>query len=469
MNIFKEGDRNTKFYHAYIKYKRKCNTIHAIETVEGNWLHENAEIANDAVNYFKNLLTQENNLRSPIDSKHFNAKKDYTANLKLADILDEGEIWKAVNSIDSSKAVGPDGFTVEFYKKPWDIIKPEELLNDLNKTYRGGNLIYKLDLKKAADTISWGFIMDVLAARGWGSFTTSRGLKQRDPLSPTMFIIEIDYLSRMLDDSLLSKNYTIYHNRSNFAITHLIYADDIKVFLRAHKNPVRKVYQTLQKFQTHFGMCFNPEKCLLIFNKHVNPNCKQWASSYTGFSNSQCPIKYLGTMLLSGITRQIQFEEVINKITPYLSGWTHSFLSNGGRITLLKSILTTFPSYILQMTNIKKSTQILLERAFNRFLWSGQRQQMHWASWQKVAKPQLAEGIGFKGINQLFQINLCKLWIKLRAQTSLWALFMNGKYCRDQHPTLVERKIGDSKIWGKMLNIRHTAKTCSFGIWGKET
>ncbi|XP_020595954.1 uncharacterized protein LOC110035957 [Phalaenopsis equestris] len=407
MNIFKEGDRNTKFYHAYIKYNRKCNTIHAIETVEGNWLHENAEIANDAVSYFKNLLNQENNPRSPIDPDYFNAEKYYTANLKLADILDEEEIWKAIISIDSSKAAGLDGFTAEFYKKSWDIIKPEviafvasffqgnnlpqyfsastfvlipkselqttwnhfrpiclstviskviskitinrlqphlehiikpnqtvflkgrsiidntllaqKLLNDLNKTCRGGNLIYKLDLKKAYDTISWGSIMYVLTARGfksdfcqlilrrihnnnhyilingkgWGSFTASRGLKQGDPLSPTIFIIAIDYLSRILDNSLLSQNYTIYHHRSNFAVTHLIYADDVMVFSRAHKNALRKVYQTLQKFQTHSGMCFSPEKCLLIFNKHANPNCKQWASSYTGFSNSQLPVKFL--------------------------------------------------------------------------------------------------------------------------------------------------------------------------------
>ncbi|XP_020598799.1 uncharacterized protein LOC110038338 [Phalaenopsis equestris] len=32
---FKEGDRNTKFYHACIKYKRRCNTIHNLQNFEG--------------------------------------------------------------------------------------------------------------------------------------------------------------------------------------------------------------------------------------------------------------------------------------------------------------------------------------------------------------------------------------------------------------------------------------------------
>ncbi|XP_020581221.1 uncharacterized protein LOC110025224 [Phalaenopsis equestris] len=125
MNIFTEGDRNTKFYHAYIKYKRKCNTIHAIENTEGKWLHENVEIANDVVCYFKNLLNQEHNHIIPIDPNYFSAELNYTTNLKLTEIRDEEEIWEAMNSIDINKATGPHRFTAEFYKKSWDIIKPE--------------------------------------------------------------------------------------------------------------------------------------------------------------------------------------------------------------------------------------------------------------------------------------------------------------------------------------------------------
>ncbi|XP_020593411.1 uncharacterized protein LOC110033700 [Phalaenopsis equestris] len=35
---FAEGDRNSKFYHACIKYQRKCNTIHSIKDQNGTWL-----------------------------------------------------------------------------------------------------------------------------------------------------------------------------------------------------------------------------------------------------------------------------------------------------------------------------------------------------------------------------------------------------------------------------------------------
>ncbi|XP_020597753.1 uncharacterized protein LOC110037444 [Phalaenopsis equestris] len=341
MNIFTDGERNTKFYHAYIKYKRKLQ-----------------------------------NTRLPIETHYFSDELSCTNNLNLIDPHTTKEIWEASSSIDSSKVAAPDGYVADFYKKSWDTIKADviaavgrsiidnallthELLHDLNKPCRGGNLIYKLDMKKAYDTISWDFILEILTARGfhtsfcqlihiqlnnnahsillngrtWGSFTATRGLKQGDPLFPTIFILAIYYLSRMIDAALLPQNYSRYHHSSNIPISHLFYADGIMVFSSAHKNAVKKVFQSLKKFQLHSGMQFNVDKCQLIFNKKASSNCKQWATAYTGFSYTQLPIKYLGVTLLTGRTKHIQFEEVLNKISSFLSGWTQSFLYNGGRIT----------------------------------------------------------------------------------------------------------------------------------------
>ncbi|XP_020597516.1 uncharacterized protein LOC110037259 [Phalaenopsis equestris] len=48
----KDGDRNTTFYHACIKYRRQCNTIHTIQNSEGTYRFNNASIALDAVTHF---------------------------------------------------------------------------------------------------------------------------------------------------------------------------------------------------------------------------------------------------------------------------------------------------------------------------------------------------------------------------------------------------------------------------------
>ncbi|XP_020598796.1 uncharacterized protein LOC110038335 [Phalaenopsis equestris] len=107
MNIFTDGDRNTRFFHAYIKYKRKCNTIHAIQNANGQWLQNNNDIANDAICYYKDLLNQDHHFRPHIEKEHFMEELNYTTGLKLTDTPTENEIWNAINSIDSSKFAGP--------------------------------------------------------------------------------------------------------------------------------------------------------------------------------------------------------------------------------------------------------------------------------------------------------------------------------------------------------------------------
>ncbi|XP_020586251.1 uncharacterized protein LOC110028653 [Phalaenopsis equestris] len=139
MNIFTNGDRNTRFFNAYIKYKRKCNTIHAIQNVNGQWLHNNNDIANDAICFYKELLNQEHNLRPHIEKAHFMEELNYTVVLKLTDIPTEKEIWNAISSIDSTKSAGPNGFTAEFYKKSWKIFKTDVIVV-VTSFFQGNNL-----------------------------------------------------------------------------------------------------------------------------------------------------------------------------------------------------------------------------------------------------------------------------------------------------------------------------------------
>ncbi|XP_020598769.1 uncharacterized protein LOC110038312 [Phalaenopsis equestris] len=105
------------------------------------------------------------------------------------------------------------------------ILLAQELLQDLEGPFRGRNVIYKLDLKKVYDMVNWDFIMECLEARGFsvefcqtlkrwlqanansvfingkahGFFKETRGLKQGDLLSATIFILVLDYLSRHID------------------------------------------------------------------------------------------------------------------------------------------------------------------------------------------------------------------------------------------------------------------------------
>ncbi|XP_020599834.1 uncharacterized protein LOC110039191 [Phalaenopsis equestris] len=129
LNAIDIQDINKKFYHAYISYKRKYNAIRSIYSTEGRWINNIDLIALDDVKYYSSLLNSSVDLNTDYED-YFTKEVDYTIQLNLTEPPSDEEIWDALNTIDNSKTTGPNGFTADFYKKSWYIIKKEELVHD---------------------------------------------------------------------------------------------------------------------------------------------------------------------------------------------------------------------------------------------------------------------------------------------------------------------------------------------------
>ncbi|XP_020598420.1 uncharacterized protein LOC110038008 [Phalaenopsis equestris] len=117
---FTDGDRNTRYYHTCINYRRKCNMILNITNTNGQKLTNADDIACDAVQYFQNLFTSNQSDKSPFDADIFSNYQHYVQRLNLTYIPLEDEIKLALDSIDGLKAAGLDGYTSTFYKATWD-------------------------------------------------------------------------------------------------------------------------------------------------------------------------------------------------------------------------------------------------------------------------------------------------------------------------------------------------------------
>ncbi|XP_075097908.1 uncharacterized protein LOC142175228 [Nicotiana tabacum] len=122
MTWFKDADRKIKFFHAQVNGLRKGLHLKRIQSRLGNWIVEEDQIAEEAVNFIKDQLydTVAPNTFGIID--HIPILVDMEQNAKLISQPTREEVKQAVFGLNGESAGGPDGFTGAFYHSCWDII-----------------------------------------------------------------------------------------------------------------------------------------------------------------------------------------------------------------------------------------------------------------------------------------------------------------------------------------------------------
>lgn len=63
-------------------------------------------------------------------------------------------------------------------------------------------------------------------------------------------------------------------------------------------------------------------------------------------------------------------------------------ISLGGKVVLLKSVLTTLPIYFLSFFKALEGVISAMETLFRRFLWGGNEEKgiIHWVAWSIICK-----------------------------------------------------------------------------------
>lgn len=80
-----------------------------------------------------------------------------------------------------------------------------------------------------------------------------------------------------------------------------------------------------------------------------------------------------------------------------------NFLSERGRLTLIKSTLANLPIYYLSILTIAASIAKKLENIQCRFLWGDEKgnRKYHLIRWEEVKKPMRVGGLGLRSIRAL--------------------------------------------------------------------
>jgi len=172
------------------------------------------------------------------------------------------------------------------------ILIANECLDSQMRSGEAG-LLCKLDLEKAYDCVNWDFLLYMQRCgfgerwRKWiklcvftvkfsilvngvptGFFQSSREIRQGDPLSPLLFVVVMEVLSRMLNESMLQGLLSGFSGgiRDNKAlvVNHLLFADDTLIDCGAQAEHVRNLRCTFLFIEVVSGLMINLGKSELV-------------------------------------------------------------------------------------------------------------------------------------------------------------------------------------------------------------
>lgn len=87
-----------------------------------------------------------------------------------------------------------------------------------------------------------------------GFFKNSRRLRQSDPLSSYLFILsDLEVLSCMLNREFAVGRIKPFNSCGGSNISHLLYADDLLIFLNGRKASIRRLLEVIQVYENMLG------------------------------------------------------------------------------------------------------------------------------------------------------------------------------------------------------------------------
>ncbi|RVW96306.1 putative ribonuclease H protein [Vitis vinifera] len=152
-------------------------------------------------------------------------------------------------------------------------------------------------------------------------------------------------------------------------ITHLLFADDTLVFCEPSTDQVSYLSWLLMWFEAMSGLKVNLDKSEIIAVGRVE-NVEEVALEF-GCKVSRLPSTYLGLPLGARFKEVATWDGVEERLRKRLSIWKRQYISKGGRMTLIRSTLSSMPIYCMSLFQMPRSVSLRLERIQRDFLWGG--------------------------------------------------------------------------------------------------
>ncbi|MFS7977964.1 putative RNA-directed DNA polymerase [Helianthus anomalus] len=255
---------------------------------------------------------------------------------------------------------------------------------------------FKVDIQKAYDTVDWKFLRSVLIGFGFnvkmvewimvcvstttysvcvngnvhGFFKGNRGLRQGDPMSPYLFTLVMEVLTRILHETIRIDSSFRFHNKcERQQIVNLCFADDLFLFARGDVNSAKCIMSSLNKFTKMSGLAPNSRKSTVFFC-NVPISAKNAILDVLPFVEGKLPVRYLGVPLICSKLSYKDCSSLVEILEKRITNWRNKLLSFAGRLQLISSVLSSMHVYWSSVFVLPSRVIKDLETRMRNFLWS---------------------------------------------------------------------------------------------------
>ena len=268
-----------------------------------------------------------------------------------------------------------------------------EVIDSMLKMNKSG-VLCKLDIEKAYNHINWNFLLLVMQKNeklaswiNWcistatfsvlvngsptGFFHSTKGLRQRDLLSPYLFVIEIKTLSCLINKAASGGGFLSGYRirgRSGDGVqtTHMLFVDDTLVFYEASQEQMVFLSWLLMWFEAISRLRINLDKSeILLIGRVENVEI---LTLELGCKVGALPSTYLGFPLDAPHKVVVVWGGVEERFRKRLAMWKRQYISKEGRITLIQSTLSSMPIYFMSLMRMPRVVRLRLEQIQRNFL-----------------------------------------------------------------------------------------------------
>ncbi|CAL9237898.1 unnamed protein product [Arabidopsis halleri] len=363
-----------------------------------------------------------------------------------------------------------------------NVLLASELIRGYNTSSCPKSSMLKVDIRKAFDTVCWDFLLKLLEAqefpplfRAWikecisspkysvsingelaGFFKGKKGLRQGDPLSPYLFIIIMEALSKLLEDAAANGRIELHPKCSNPMITHLLFADDLLVFSNGSRATLAGISEVMQRFKALSGLDMNPRKSEIFFAGYTEVEAKD-LSETAGIAMGTFPTRYLGLPLNPSRISFDTLQPFLERITSKLHSWTSKFLSFAGKVRLISAVIYGMVNFWSSVFVLPKHFYAKVDSLCSAFLWKNKTGPASGArvAWKDICKPKEEGGLGIRLLEEFEVVfRLKQIWNFFTNSGSLWVAWLKGNVFHRKSYWMMEVSNRFSKTIKSMLQLK---------------